>query len=126
MCQWCAFYNITSCASLLCDAFERLVIVETKVSRVDDVVGFGVACELVQLPQIAFSHVSRALTVWLCIHLVHTSNVCDAQDSRMAELLHATLVGVEWSCSWHGAAGLLCAAVGEICLRVGARLRRWL
>ena len=39
---------------LLCDAFDRVFIVEAKVSGVDDVLGFGVACELVELAKVAY------------------------------------------------------------------------
>lgn len=43
----------------------------------------------------------------------------------MANLLHATLVGIEWSSSWHWATGLR-SSVGDVRLRVGARLRGYL
>lgn len=64
-CQLCESYDTGARVSLLCDAFERLIVVETKVARVDDVVGFGIACKLVQLSQVALSYVSHALTVLL-------------------------------------------------------------
>jgi len=43
----------------------------------------------------------------------------------MPDLLHATLIRIERASSWDGTAGLS-SAVREVCLRVGARLGRWL
>lgn len=119
----CAF----SLFLLVCDTAKRRVVVEAEIASVDDVVGFGVVCKVVQLPQVSLSW-SALLVTWL--HSISlgslTSNIGNAEDASMADLLHATLVGFEGTSTRHRTAGLGRAAIGQVGLRVGARLRRWL
>jgi hypothetical protein len=54
-----------------------------------------------------------------------TSDISNAKDSGMADLLHTTLIGIQRTCSWNRTARLR-RTVRKVCLSVGTRLRRWL
>lgn len=88
---------------LFSDAVERSVVVEAKVTGMDDILGIGLSREVVQLAQVS-------------------ADICYTQDAHIADLLDATLVRLEWTGARHGC-GLRCA-VGEVSLGVCARLRR--
>lgn len=53
-CQSCEACGWHSLDILFCDAVERGIIVEAKVTGVDDVVGFCLTGEVVQGPEVAF------------------------------------------------------------------------
>lgn len=75
----------------------------------NDVVGFGIACEVVQLAEVACTVCERrALFVLSCACNKLTSNICNAQHSCMANLLHTSLIRVEWPRARYRAAGLWC------------------
>lgn len=91
----------------------------------NDVVCFGVAREVVQLPQVTLPQVRNAFKAVLS-HLLSclTSHVGNAEHAGVADLLHATLVGFERTSTRDWAARLGCRAIWEVGLRIGAGLGR--
>lgn len=82
--------------SLVCNSLERSVIVETKVTGVNDVVGAGLLRKLVKRLQVA-CFTGPINTVSLCqenhCRDIITSHVCNAQDSCRTALNHTAIVG---------------------------------
>lgn len=103
---------------LVGDAFEGAVVVEAKVTGVDDVVRPRVRSKLVQRLEVACTEsVSMRLPRG---RATPTSYVGNTQHSYAALLDHAALVGKERDSAWYGARGS--AAIGKVVAGVGARL----
>ena len=103
--------------SLLSNAVERRVVVETEVASVDDVVGSCVACEFVQRSKVACPVASVSFPPSR-LHYMLTSHVGDTENSGATSLHHATLVREKWRRSGDGARCLSGSAVGDVGLAV--------
>lgn len=103
--------------SLLSNAVERGVVVEAKVTSVNDVVGSCVACEFVQRSKIACPITSMSFPLGK-LHCLLTSHVGDTENSGATSLHHATLVREKWRRSGDGARCLSGSAVGDVGLAV--------
>ena len=88
--------------SLVCYPIQRTLIVEAKITSMEDVVRFGSSGKVVQRSQIAYHE--SVPPILLPVAFTHTSNVCNTKDPCSTGLNDTTVVWEESLSAWYWAA----------------------